>query len=196
MVNDERVGVPASVPWILLAAIGAALLVTNLMRTRSEAPIASFPARANDMPVASDPDDITDQACDDGRDIAVSGWFQAPFAMSCPAPMWPVVPVLEGNCAIDFTWLMAEPESIIRIRPDGAEGGPPSGPAIHPVFDGPSTGWARPLPPEGDAVPTPVVLIGHFDDARTAGCRPENRQRCLDRFVVTVVAWADGVDFP
>jgi hypothetical protein len=46
------------------------------------------------------------------------------------------------------------------------------------------------------SVPTPVVFIGHFDDPRAEGCRPEHLQLCRDRFVVTVVAWADGVDFP
>lgn len=194
MDDDDR-RVPVSVAWILIAALGAALLLTWLMRIPKAEPSTNFPAVAAGLPVISVLDAIDIQAGDDGRDIAVSGWFQQPFAMSCPAPVFPGVPVLEENCTIDFTWLMAEPESIIRIFPNGAEGGAPAGPAIHPVFDGPDTGWARPLPREGGSVPTPVVFIGHFDDARAAGCLPEARQRCLDRFVVAVVAWADGVDF-
>lgn len=182
--------------WVLLAALGAALLLTNLMRRAPEASAptsASFPAEAGGLPVLTVRAAMDVRAADDRRDIAVAGWFQQPFPMSCPAPAPPSEPFLEGNCSVHFTWLMADPETIVRVRADGAEGSRPVGPAINPIFDGPDTDWARPLPPSGDAIPTPVVLIGHFDDPRAAGCQPEARRACRDLLVVTAVPWADGV---
>jgi hypothetical protein len=194
-VNDGRGRVPVSVAWILLAALGAALLLTNLMRTSPASPAASFPVDANGLEVMTVVDAIRVRNADDARDIAVSGWFQAPFANSCPAPIVPLVPVIEGPCALTG-FLMAEPESIVHVRANSMETSGPTGSAIETVFEGPGTDWARPLPREGDSVPTPVVLIGHFDDARAAGCQPENQETCRDRFVVLIIAWADGVDDP
>jgi hypothetical protein len=195
-VSDERDGIPVSVAWILLAALAAALFLTNLMRTPDPSPSSDFPERANDMGVVTVADAIEVQRLGADSDVAVSGWFQQSLPIPCPAPLPPVVDLLNGNCTIDMTWLMAEPESTLHIDPNGMSGNSPSSPAINPVFDGPDTSWARPLPQTGDAMPTPVVFIGHFNDARAGGCRAEEQQLCRDRFVVTVVAWADGVDFP
>ena len=113
--------------------------------------------------------------------------------------MVPLVPVIEGPCAMTG-WLLAENESLVHIvigpNSGSMETSSPSGPAFETAFDGPGIAWARPLPQQGDSVPTPVVLIGHFDDPRAAACQPKNQAECLDRFVVTVVAWADGVENP
>jgi hypothetical protein len=195
-VSDEREGVPVSVAWILLAALGAAILLTNLMRSPDSSTESGFPATANGLPVVTVPDAIEVQQLGADTDVAVSGWFQQPSAIECPFPQQPVVPLLNGDCAIDFTWLMRDPESLVHVRANGVEGGPPESPSVHPVFDGPAAGWARPLPREGDSTPTPVVFIGHFNDSRSEGCRPDNQPLCLSRFVVTVVAWADGADTP
>jgi hypothetical protein len=201
-VSDDRDRVPVSVAWILLAALGAALLLTALMRGwpgGPGGPSASFPAEAQGRPVISVVDALAIQADDDSSDIAVSGWFQQPFAFSCPAPVVPLVPVIEGPCAMTG-WLLAEPESVVHItigaNSRSMETSSATGPSFETVFDGPGTAWARPLPERGDSVPTPVVLIGHFDDPRAAGCQPENQVECHERFVVSVVAWADGVDNP
>jgi hypothetical protein len=137
------------------------------------------------------------QERDDDGVIAVAGWFAPAEPVPCPAPMPAVVPLLDGNCSIDFTWLMAAPETTRHMSGDTLVSiGSPAGPAVHPVFDGPDTSWARPDPSDGERSRTPVVFIGHFNDARAGGCRAEEQQLCRDRFVVTVVAWADGVDFP
>jgi hypothetical protein len=114
-VSDEREGVPVSVAWILLAALAAALFLTNLMRTPDPSPSSDFPARANDMDVvtAADAIEVRDLGAD--TDVAVSGWFQQPLPIPCPAPEPPVVDLLNGNCTIDMTWLMAEPS-----RPSGS----------------------------------------------------------------------------
>jgi hypothetical protein len=193
--SDDRDGVPVSVAWILIAALAAAIFLTNAMR----APKSSdngIPLTANGLPVVTVPDAIEVQGLEAGSDVALSGWFQQSFPVPCPKPADPIVPLLNGNCTIDTTWLMAEPEAIIHVTPNSMRADSPTSPAIHPVFDGPGIDWARPLPQNGDSEPTPVVFIGHFDDERAAGCRPEDLQRCLDRFVVTEVTWADGVDNP
>jgi hypothetical protein len=195
-VSTDREGVPVSVAWILLAALGSAILLTNLMRTPDVLETETFPALANGMDVVSVPDAIEVQRLGADTDIAVSGWFQHPTAIECPFPQQPIVPLLDGDCAIDFTWLMADEQSLYRISRESVEGRSPLGPAVHPVFDGPGMDWVRPLPQEGGSSPTPVVFIGHFNDSRSEGCRPDNQPLCLARFVVTVVAWADGVDNP
>ena len=194
-VNDDRRGVPILVGAILLAAVAAALFLTNLMRAPDKAPSASFPAEANGLDVITVADAIAILAADNSDDIAVSGWFQVPAPLGCPMPLQPTT-LLDADCSIDATWLMAEPESLIHVRSDGWDMTGPTGPAVNVVFDGANRSWEPISPQRGDSVPIPVAFIGHFDDARAVGCRPENHQLCLDRLVVTVVAWADGVDFP
>lgn len=193
--SDDRDGVPISVAWILLAALGAAILLTNLMRSPDSSSDSGFLATANGLPVVSVADAIEVQQLEADTDVAVSGWFQHPAAIECPEPREPIVPLLDGDCAIDFTWLLSDAQSLWHAEVNDMRMENPAGPAIHPVFLGPDTSWARPFDGR-DSVPTPVVFIGHFDDERAAGCQPQNRQRCLDRFVVTLVPWADGVDLP
>lgn len=161
----------------------------------SGSPSASFPVTVRDHSVVSVSDAVVVQARDDPTELAVAGWFQQPFLFSCPAPIVPLVPLLEGPCSLEG-WLMAAPESAVLVHENGMETRPIVDANVEVAFDGPDTNWERPLPKIGGSVPLPVVFIGHFDDIRAAGCQPENRQSCLGRFVVTVVAWVDGVDRP
>ena len=193
--SDDRGGVPVSVAWILVAAFGAAILLTNWMRMPST-PEGAFPETANGLPVATISNAIEVQGLSAASDVAVSGWFQQSPPLRCDSPRPPVVELLNGDCTIDATWLMSAPEGLVDVTANGISATSPSFPAVNVVFDGPDTSWARPLPQTGRSVPTPVVVVGHFDDERAAGCRPEDVQRCLDRFVVTDVTWADGVDRP
>ena len=202
--DDDGAGVPISVAVILLAAFGAVMLVTGWMRgnpgtpTPSASlatPAASFPAEASGKPILSVSDALAIQGRDDASEIAVAGWFQQPLALPCPAPRVPPVPIIEGPCTYSG-WLMADPESIIRSIANGLATQGPVGPAFQTAFDGPGMDWAIPLPRTGNSMPTPVVLIGHFDDPRAVGCQPENHQECSDRFVVTAVDWANGVQNP
>jgi hypothetical protein len=192
--NEERF--PTGAALILVATGAAVLLLANLMGGAGDAPEASFPTSANQVPVIGVGEAIDIQARDDDGDIAVSGWFQQSMPVPCPAPLGPVVPLLDGDCSLDMAWLMAEPERLVHVEPNSMGVDSPTGAAIHPVFDGPGIAWARPLPQTGTSTPTPVVFIGHFDDSRAEGCQPEHLQLCRDRFVVSVVAWADGVDNP
>ena len=161
----------------------------------SDTASASFPGTLGDRPVVSVSDAVAVKIRDDPSEVAVAGWFQQPFLFSCPAPIVPLVPLLEGPCSLQG-WLMAEPESAVLVHENGMETRPIVSASVDVAFDGPDTNWERPLPRLGGSIPLPVVFIGHFDDIRAAGCQPENRPSCLDRFVVTVVAWVDGVDRP
>jgi len=194
-VRGER-AVPISVVVILLAAIAAAMLFTNLMASTGAGPTATFPASANGLDVIDVGAALDVEARDDVGEVAVRGWFQQAIPTGCAPPLGPTVPLFDDDCRVQLTWLMGAPERLIKVDSNGIEPGRPTGAALHPVFDGPGIEWARPLPQSGMSEPTPVVFIGHFDDPRAEGCRPEHLQLCRDRFVVTVVAWADGVDFP
>ncbi len=204
--DEHRGRTLAMVAALILGAIAIALVLTGWMRgglagpAIATGPPSAAPKQAGGMAVITVADAIKVQSGDSAADIAVAGWYQQSYALPCPAPLQPMVPLLNGDCTIGMTWLMENAESLIHASRDATGGtnssGPPAGPAVHPVFDGPSTGWANPLPENGDSVPTPVVFIGHFDDMRSQGCAPADRQACLDRFVVKVVAWANGVDNP
>lgn len=203
--DEHRGRTLALVTVLILGTAAFALLLTNWLRGGSSdrpsaGPPANAPKEVRGMAVVSVSDAITIQAADSAADVTVAAWFQQSYALPCPAPLPPVVPLLNGDCQIGMTWLMQNPEILIRSTKDLSGGSnsesAPVGPAVNPVFDGPSTNWANPLPENGDSVPTPVVFIGHFDDPRAQGCQPVDHQACLDRFVVTAVAWANGVDNP
>jgi hypothetical protein len=204
--DEHRGRTLALVAAFIVGALALALVLTGWMRggpassAVATGPPSTAPKQAGGMAVISVAEAIKIQAADSAVDIAVAGWYQQSYALPCPAPLPPVVPLLNGDCAIGMTWLMENAESLIHSTRDASGGSnssrPPSAPGVNPVFDGPPTGWANPLPEIGDSVPTPVVFIGHFDDARAQGCAPSDRQTCLDRFVVKTVAWANGVDNP
>ena len=154
---------------------------------------AAFPSTIFGVEVLSVPEAIAIRDHGDSAEIVVSGRYAPPEPVPCLGPLRPLIPLLEGDCSIDYTWLMAAPESTRRMNGDTLLSiGPPAGPAIHPVFDGLNTSWARPIPQSGDSVPTAVVFVGHFNDARAAGCRPDHRELCRERFVVDQVPWVDG----
>ncbi|MES2211110.1 MAG: hypothetical protein V4515_13175 [Chloroflexota bacterium] len=187
---------------LISATVAVALIATSWMRgglsgssSPDLVPSASFPVEGRANSVMMVPDAILARARDDGAQIAVAGWYQQRRLISCPAPPFQPVPVIEGPCSIAGL-LMADPESIVTVFENGMEMRPAIGPSIEVSFDGPDTNWERPLPRLGGSVPLPVVFIGHFDDIRAGGCQPENRTSCADRFVVTDVPWVNGVDRP
>jgi len=157
------------------------------------APAAEFPRTIFGIDVLSVTDALDTRDRRDSTEIAVAGWYAPPEPVPCPAPLPPVVPLLNGDCSIDFTWLMAAPETVRHMSGNSLVSiGPPAGPAVNVVFDGPDTSWALPDTGSGERARTPVVFIGHFADARADGCQPADRPRCLDRFVVDQVPWVDG----
>lgn len=187
--------------WVVAAAFVAivvsAIGIATLMAPAAEAPTL-IPATIEGFDVFTVDEAIEVQAADDGSTIAVGGWYQAGLLPSCPAPPPPPdePALLEGYCFADFVWLMAEPERLFHVGPNSSGGGPPDGPAIHPMFFEVAAPPTRPMPEEGDSIPTAVVLVGHFDDARAADCRPDVRQTCLDRFVVEWIPWLEPALVP
>jgi hypothetical protein len=59
-----------------------------------------------------------------------------------------------------------------------------SGPNLTPWVASPQDHdrlWALPT---AAWTPVPIVVVGHFDDPLSEKCRPEARQKCVDRFVI------------
>ena len=191
----RAIGIIVASVILALWAVSCLAGMFSANRDSSQTPTASFPSIIQARAVVSVSDALAIQAGDDHSELAVAGWFQQPFPFECPAPLVQPVPLLEGPCKLQG-WLMADPESAVLVHENGMETRPIVGANVDVAFDGPDTNWERPLPKLGGSIPLPVVFIGHFDDIRAAGCQPENRQSCLDRFVVTIVAWLDGVDRP
>ena len=164
---------------------------------RIAAPSAATPgpsAEAFGLPVINVPEALALRDADVGdRELAVRGWFSPIAPIGCPAPAtWPVSPV-EPNCPDDWIVLMSEPESLVTRTQDGFEGREPSGPAIAIDFDDLDTSWIPDLPDLGPAVPVELVVLGHFDDRRSALCPEPVRQQCRDRMVIDRVVSVDGV---
>jgi hypothetical protein len=115
----------------------------------------------------------------DELEIAVGGWFVSyPF----PCAQIPDASVFE-TCAVAFTWLMAAPEQLRSLPPEG-DGAvhPPKGPGFNMALA--FVDWDMPA---GDP-PTYVAFVGHFHDRRAAACgEGERRAHCEDVFVVDSV---------
>ena len=189
----------AVVAAILLLGIAGAWGATTLLLPRPAAtddagskPAVSFPPLPAGLDAILVPDAIQARAAGVATDMTVAGWFQQPFPLGCPAPVVPEIPNIEG-CPSFAGWLLAQPELVVHHQGNQQWTSPAKGPSIDVVFDGPRSDWERPLPADGDASPTSAVLVGHFHDPRAARCQPANRQECDTEFVVTRVAWADGV---
>src|SRR4029078_13449309 len=94
-----------------------------------------------------------------------------------------------GDCSLDQTWLMANPESLIHVAPatgpgpDGMQisGRHPANSAVNVAFAGVMPPATRPLPVEGDSTPTAVVFVGHFNDGRADLCSGDGAIACHRR---------------
>ena len=95
--------------------------------------------------------------------IAVFGWAVR-FFVPCPQPPDAYQPL--ESCVYRFTWLMAAPEQLSITNADGSGSiHPPVGPAVNTTFD-----------PPDPAVPQAVVVIGRFNDPRSAQCPAGSRR--------------------
>ena len=144
------------------------------------------------LPVISVDAAITVRDGGSATEVAVEGWYQAPLptmVFSCPAQTQQPVPILQPHCAAAFSWLMAEPESLITASPGGTQLRPPTGAAVQSVFGGVVPPALPALTTSGTSIPTKVVLVGHFNDRRATLCPADQQAACLSRFVVDGVAW-------
>jgi hypothetical protein len=118
-------------------------------------------------------------------ELAVGGWYLRE-TVPCLAVLTNAVRPLE-DCINGFTWLMANPESLHALNPDGSGSiHPPAGPAFNLAFDVDS--------PSPEEVPLYRVLVGHFHDVRAAGCPDGERRTRCDRVFVVDAVWV--VDAP
>ncbi|MEW5990959.1 MAG: hypothetical protein AB1736_06390 [Chloroflexota bacterium] len=182
-------GLPAASPAASVSAAGSPT------STLAGTPTAAFPAAIFGVEVLTVPEAIEVRDRGDATEIAVAGWFRHPGAMRCLAmPGDPVRP-LEGDCTIAFTWLMANPESLIHRTGTSGSDSPPTGPAFNPVFEDVDRSWVYPLPTKGASTPNAVVFVGHFNDPRADRCLIDSPEVCARRFVVDQVAWVDGAAY-
>lgn len=187
--------------WPLAAAAGIAILIGGLafagLTSRGTGPgtataspsatttpnpatpgVSGPPTQVAGLSVISvgDAIDVRDGG-QDGREIAVHGWF-AWAALACPAPIGQETP-LQLSCEDSYKWLTEDQQP-----PSTSD---PSVPFIRPLMD---------LEAIGASLSADVVVVGHFDDRRSALCEASERQACADRFVVDRICWVNGTELP
>lgn len=119
------------------------------------------------------------------QSVAVRGfWTDRSIGHSCTAPTSPPGE-LQIRCHDGEFGITERNEPIGTLTVD-SRFLPPEGPALTPFVD---EALAEPLFTlpyiHGQPYPpVPIVVIGHFDDPRTADCQPEARQLCRDRLVI------------
>jgi hypothetical protein len=155
--------------------------------------VDEFPAEVLGLAVVSVSEAIAqrDAGLDD-TEIAVRGWMSGMPPIECPAPAEVPTPV-ELVCPESLgSWLTEQAEATWTVEEGGLSGGPPSGPALQPIFDA-----AAPRATiEGagrtglDPTPLPVVLVGHFDDHRSLLC--SDVDACRRNFIVDARVWVAG----
>lgn len=184
-------GYPIGVAALLAVALLAALAFTGRSPVPSGGPSpwgtpATAPSSNESQSVLSVAEALKiRETTTEEREIAVGGWlasFPVPCAQIPDATMF-------ETCAVAFTWLMAAPEQLRDLQPDGSGAiHPPTGPGFNValVF----VDW---LPPAGDA-PIRAAFVGHFHDRRADACGGgERRAHCEDVFVVdSVLETGDG----
>lgn len=148
-------------------------------------------SEAAGLPVISVRDAIAlRDAGPDDREAAVRGWF-APL-MPVPCPFTPATSPVQPVCPDDQIILMADPEWLVTPDGNGYRRASPTGPSFQIDIDDLDGGWQPGLPIIASTPPVEIVIVGHFDDRRSASCPVEVQAACRDRFVVDRVDSADG----
>jgi len=156
----------------------------------------ALPGSVFGLPIVSVRDAIaTRDAGANDAEIAVRGWFTPPAGISCPArPDAPVSPV-QLECPDQLEWLTEDAESLVHVTGGQTDVTGPKGLGLNPDLDNLETGWFPDLPrsgADGGSTPADVVLVGHFDDYRSALCPGSEVAACRDRFVVDAVPFVHG----
>jgi hypothetical protein len=149
---------------------------------------AAFPTQVLGLPVLSVSEALARLRGDvQDTELAVRGWYVAPDPSGeCPDLQDARGP-LEQPCPEAAHWLLETPERMSTNPARGWIEHPPRGPYVNPIvpadapFDVPNL-WFDVGP-----IPLPVVVLGHFADARGQfGARPED-------LVVDALVWRAGV---
>jgi len=104
-------------------------------------------------------------------------WSDLSFAHSCARPI-DTPGELEIYCH-DGEFGITERAEPIATRPDDAHLFVTNGPHLTPWV--PDHLWPRLA---GVSSPTPIVVVGHFDDPRSQECQPTAVDLCRARFVI------------
>jgi hypothetical protein len=180
-----------------LALRGSSGVVESPKGTPPEASAFPSASEAAGLPVVSVDEAIVirDAGVDD-RELAVRAWY-APYyptracgRTSNEQPVWPLL----VECPDDRLWLMQDPEPVITVTDSGISLRGPTGPAISPAFGDIDRSWAFPI--EDTTRLVELVVVGHFDDRRSAACPADLDQACRDRFVVDRIDSVDGEALP
>jgi len=134
--------------------------------------------------------------------IAVGGWLELAFPLSCPFdPTNPHPALLERVCGWMYHVLSEKPQALATVIDNGNGSGTvfgrdPTGAYIEPR-QGPGAAvnvavHDHPARTGNGYDPRPAILVGHFHDARAILCPPKQQTMCDGEFVVDQVAWVDG----
>jgi hypothetical protein len=129
------------------------------------------------------------------RTIALGGyWSASGAAWSCPAPDHQPAD-LELYCRDGAFGITERYESILVMVSNGnmttSQGA--AGPHLSPWVP---AGLQPLLLGQTTPAPVPIVVLGHFRDARAGECGAEVRQACLDRFVIESILVYDPASAP
>ncbi|MDL2335822.1 MAG: hypothetical protein QFC55_07320 [Chloroflexota bacterium] len=180
-------------PPVWLVAIVVIVLAAAVLRVLGDTP----PTTVDGLRVMTVSDVLTARAAGGLRNqpVAIGGYWSNSNvgAHMCPASLVPAGG-LELNCETNEYGITQENEPMQLVSKFHEYVYQARGPHLQPYVDldlpgltrlfelrATNTLWAYP--------PTPVVLVGHFDDPRASDCQPEARQACLDRLVVDKVAF-------
>lgn len=129
------------------------------------------------------------------RTVALGGyWSASSFAPSCPAPMHQTSD-LEMYCLEGSFGITEQYESIMTLVTNGMSSTTvgATGPHLTPLI--PETLQGR-LNTSVAQTPVPIVVTGHFNDARAAACVADVRQVCSERFVIEAILAYDPASAP
>jgi hypothetical protein len=139
-------------------------------------------------------------ATEDDRELLVSGYLsndpggfdRDQIVVSCDRPS-AISHLLSPYCT---PMLMADPESIVTRTLTSVRVRTPSGPSFHAVFNLVGLPVTRAVPLVGNAVPSPITVVGHFHDRRAASCPIGSEQACKSSLVVDRIVEVDGAPVP
>jgi hypothetical protein len=202
---------PGTVPFarlhlvLGLAAVLAGTLLVGLVASGGDPAITPAPTEismVDGLPVMTVSGAISarDGGALPGGRVAVRGfWSGTTGQPACPPPNQPAG-ALEIHC-VEWYGITELNEQIVEIDRSSTStriGLRANGPYLTP--------WIPPdlvgadlleLPTiDGGLPPVPIVVLGHFNDARANECGPQARQECLDRLVLDRIVQLDGVTFP
>jgi hypothetical protein len=209
-----NLGLAASVATVLLVAIAVgfgrshAPTVASSPRASPPGTVGSPTSSAVASTPASSPSVVALETVDvkealrirdtfhDGRELVVSGFLSpVPGVVSCPLELSDETNPTLIRCPESGQWLMENPqggiaEKTVMVKPFES----PRGPAFHPSFAlvGPLPSHSSPALERGAVS---AVLVGHFDDRRSALCDSEawgGPSECRQTFVVDQIRSLDG----